>query len=67
MRFYLEPLALSGLTDVISVQNIGRYGDNIFVIEAETEDEAMQKLLDLLEKRVWAGEVRPAHHRKTTS
>ena len=59
-RFYLEPLALTGLTDVISVQNIGRYGDNIFVIEAETEDEAMQKLLDLLENRVWAGEVRPA-------
>jgi hypothetical protein len=52
MRFYLEPLALTGLTDVMSVQNIGRYGDNIFVIEAETEDEAMQKLVDLPRRKV---------------
>jgi len=36
------------------------WGDNTFVIDAETEDEAIQKLLDLLEKRVWDGRVRPA-------
>jgi len=35
-------------------------GDNRFVIEADAEDEATQKLLDLLEKRVWQGQVRPA-------
>ena len=35
-------------------------GDNHFVIEAETEEEATQKLLDLLEKRVLQGWVRPA-------
>jgi hypothetical protein len=60
MRFYLEPAPLTGMTDVISVQAIGRWGDNIFVIEAETEDEARDKLLDLLEKRVLEGQVRPA-------
>ena len=54
MRFYFEPEPFTGMTDVISVQSIGMYGDNYFVIEAETEDEAREKLLDLLEKRVWA-------------
>jgi hypothetical protein len=58
MRFYFEPDFLTG-TDVISVQAIGM-GDNRFVIEAETEDEATEKLLDWLEKRVSQGEVRPA-------
>jgi hypothetical protein len=59
-RFYLEPDMLTGKTDVMSVQAIGRWGDNIFVVEAETEDEAQEKLRDLLEKRVYEGEVRPA-------
>jgi hypothetical protein len=60
MRFCLEPQPLTGMTDVMSVQAIGNWGDNIFVIEAETEDEAREKLLDLLNKRVWEGQVRPA-------
>ena len=44
----------------MSVQSIGVWGDNFFVVEAETEDEARQKLLDMLEERVWDGQVRPA-------
>ena len=48
------------MTDVISVQSVGVWGDNYFVIEADTEEEATQKLLDLLEKRVYEGQVRPA-------
>ncbi len=60
MRFYLEPQPLTGLTDVMSIQALGELGDNRFVIEADTEDEAREKLLDLLEKRVWQGQVRPA-------
>jgi hypothetical protein len=60
MRFYFEPEPLTGMTDVISVQSVGVWGDNHFVVEAETEDEAREKLLDLLEKRVWHGQVRPA-------
>jgi hypothetical protein len=60
MRFHFEAMPLTGMTDVMSVQAIGMSGDNRFVIEAETEDEAREKLLDLLEKRVWQGEVRPA-------
>lgn len=58
MKFYLEPDMLTG-TDEISIQAIGT-GDNRFVIEAETQDEVREKLLDWLEKRVWQGEVRPA-------
>lgn len=57
MRFHFETMPLTGRTDVISIQAIE---DNRFVIEAETEDEAREKLLDLLEKRVWQGWVRPA-------
>jgi hypothetical protein len=60
MRFHFDTMPLSGMTDVISIQAIGMTGDNHFVIEAETEDEATQKLLDLLEKRVLQGWVRPA-------
>ena len=60
MRFHFETMPLTGMTDVISIQAIGMSGDNRFVIEAETEDEAREKLLDLLEKRVWQGWVRPA-------
>lgn len=60
MKFHFETMPLSGMTDVISIQAIGMTGDNRFVIEAETEAEATQKLLDLLEKRVWEGWVRPA-------
>jgi SRSO17 transposase len=60
MRFHFETMPLTGMTDVISIQTIGMSGDNRFVIEAETEDEAREKLLDLLEKRVWQGWVRPA-------
>lgn len=60
MRFYLEPQPLTGMTDVMSVQAIGMWGDNRFVVEAETEDEAREKLIDLLENRVSEGHVRPA-------
>ena len=60
MRFYFEPEPFTGLTDAMSVQSVGVWGDNFFVVEAETENEAREKLLDLLEKRVWDGEVRPA-------
>jgi len=60
MRFLFETMQLSGMTDVTSIQAIGMTGDNRFVIEAGTEDEAREKLLDLLEKRVWQGWVRPA-------
>jgi hypothetical protein len=61
MRFYVEPDFLSGKTDVLSVQAIGdEWVDKRFVVEAETEDEAREKLLDLLEKRVWQGVVRLA-------
>src|ERR1039458_7939845 len=60
MRFHFDTMPLSGMTDVISIQAIGMTGDNHFVIEAETEDEAREKLLDLLEKRVLQGWVRPA-------
>ena len=60
MRFYFEPTPLTGMTDVMSVQAIGILGYNTFVIEAETEDEAREKLLDLIEKRVCEGRVRPA-------
>ncbi len=60
MRFHFDTMPLSGMTDVISIQAIGMTGDNHFVIEAETEDEATQKLLDLLEMRVLQGWVRPA-------
>ena len=63
MRFHFETMPLTGRTDVITIQAIGT-GDNRFVIEAETEDEARDNLLDLLEKRVWQGWeqgwVRPA-------
>lgn len=57
MRFHFWTRPLSGMTDVISIQATG---DDCFVIEAETEDEATQKLLDLLEQRVLEGWVRPA-------
>jgi len=53
-------MPLTGLTDVMSVQAIGMSGDNRFVIEAETEQKAREKLIALLEKRVWQGQVRPA-------
>ena len=33
MRFYFEPEPLTGMTDVISVQSVGVWGDNYFVIE----------------------------------
>ena len=60
MKFHFEPMPLTGMTDVMSVQAIGMWGDNRFVIEAETEDEARERLLDLLEMRVRQGEVRSA-------
>ena len=60
MRFYFNTEPFTGMTDAISIQAIGLYGDDRFVIEAETEDEATQRLLDLLEKRVYEGQVRPA-------
>ncbi len=60
MKFYIEPTPFTGLSDVIDIQAIGRWGDSMFVVEAETEDEAAEKLLDLLEKRVAEGQIRPA-------
>ena len=60
MRFHFEAIPLTGMTDVMSVQAIGMSSDNRFVIEAETEDEAIEKFLDLIEKRVYAGQIRPA-------
>jgi len=60
MRFYFEPEPFTGMTDVISVQSVGVWGDNYFVIEAESEAEATAKLLNLLEKRVLDGRIRLA-------
>jgi hypothetical protein len=60
MRFYFEPEPFTGMTDMMSVQSVGMWGDNYFVIEAESEAEATAKLLNLLEKRVLDGRVRPA-------
>ena len=60
MRFYFNTEPFTGMTDAISIQAIGLYGDDRFVIEADTEEEATQKFLDLLEKRVYEGQVRPA-------
>jgi hypothetical protein len=60
MRFYFNTEPFTGMRDAISIQAIGLYGDDRFVIEADTEEEATQKFLDLLEKRVYEGQVRPA-------
>jgi hypothetical protein len=60
MRFYFEPEPFTGMTDMMSVQSVGVWGDNYFVIEAESEAEATAKLLNLLEKRVLDGRIRPA-------
>lgn len=60
MRFYFEPMPFTGMRDSMNVQSIGVWGDNFFVVEAETEDEAREILLDLLTNRVCEGEVRPA-------
>jgi hypothetical protein len=60
MRFYFNTEPFTGMTDAISIQAIGLYGDDRFVIEADTEEEATQKFLDLLEKRVYEGQVRPS-------
>jgi hypothetical protein len=60
MKFYIEPAPLTGLSDVMDIQAIGRWGDNKVVVDAETQDEATKKLLDLLAKRVGEGRIRPA-------
>jgi len=60
MRFYFEPEPFNGMTDMMSVQSVGQWGDNFFIVEAESEEEATQKLLDMLEKRVLTGLVRLA-------
>jgi hypothetical protein len=60
MKFYIEPSPLTGLSDVMDIQAIGMWGDSTFVVEAETENEATEKLLDLLDKRVAEGQIRPA-------
>ena len=60
MRFHFEPMPLTGMADVISIQSVGVWGDNHFVVEAESEAEATAKLLNLLEERVLDGKVRPA-------
>jgi hypothetical protein len=61
MKFFIETGPLTGLMDVEDVQSIAQvWGDSIFVVEAETEDEAAEKLVALLAKRVGEGQVRPA-------
>lgn len=60
MRFHIEPEPFSGMTDYMSVQSVGQWGDNYFTVEADSEEEAVQKLLDMLEKRVLTGSVRMA-------
>jgi hypothetical protein len=60
MRFYFEPEPFNGMTDMMSVQSVGQWGDNFFIVEAESEEEATQKLLNMLEKRVVNGLVRLA-------
>lgn len=60
MRFFFEPEPFTGMSDVMAVQAVGLWGDNTFVVEAETEDEVAEKLLDLLGKRVHEGRIRPA-------
>ena len=60
MRFFFEPEPFAGMSDVMAVQAVGLWGDNTFVVEAETEDEATEKLLGLLVKRVHEGRIRPA-------
>lgn len=60
MRFHIEPEPFSGMTDYMSVQSVGQWGDNYFTVEADSEEEAVQKLLDMLEKRVLTGSVRVA-------
>ena len=60
MRFFFEPEPFAGMSDVMAVQAVGLWGDNTFVVEAETEDEVAEKLLDLLGKRVHEGRIRPA-------
>lgn len=60
MRFYFRPEPFSGMTDYMSVQSVGQWGDNFFIVEAESEEEAVQKLLDMLKKRVLTGSVRLA-------
>jgi hypothetical protein len=53
MKFFIEVDPLTGMSDAMDVQAIGReLGDGIYVVEAETEDEATQKLADLLVMRV---------------
>ncbi|MGA8407559.1 MAG: hypothetical protein WB680_10315 [Candidatus Acidiferrales bacterium] len=52
MKFFIEVPPLTGMSDVMDVQAIGQLEDGIFVVEAETADEATEKLLDLLSMRV---------------
>jgi hypothetical protein len=60
-RFFIEVPPLTGRGDVMDVQFIGRVlGDGDYVVEAETEKEATEKLLDLLATRVGEGQVRLA-------
>ena len=60
-RFFIEVPPLTGMDDVMDVQLIGRVlGDGEYVVEAETEKGATEKLLDLLAKRVGEGQVRLA-------
>jgi hypothetical protein len=61
MRFFIEVPPLTGMTDVMDVQFIGQFlGDGDYVVEAATEVEAKEKLLDLFTKRVDSVEFRPA-------
>lgn len=61
MKFSIEVPPLTGMTDLAGVQFIGMFlGDGDYVVEAETEEEAKEKLLDLLTKRVESVEFRQA-------
>lgn len=59
MKFFIEPQPVTGLCDSTDIQSIGGCGNNVFVVEAQTEEEALGKLIDLLVKRVDEGQIRP--------
>jgi len=61
MRFFVEVPPLTGMADVLDVQFTGQFlGDGDYVVEAATAEEAKEKLLDLLTKRVDSVEFRLA-------
>ncbi len=60
MKFFIEVPPLTGMADVMDVQAIGQLEDGIFVVEAEAEERATEKLLALLVMRVENALRRPA-------